>query len=242
MKKLFSFVLAIFLVHSFCLVTTFNTKALAANANPEVTVSAPSNLEAVASEVRIKLTWNPVQNSRSTAGYAIYRSTNLNSRFQRIGSTKDSTFSDTTAKKGVMYYYYVRTYDIGGNLSIPSNIARAIIGLEDILGNDASRRVEVITEIEDQQKSLTPPIKVLAGARENTIRIIWSPTETFAKGYAVYRSTDPNSRFTKIGESEGTVFVDSYPEPNTIYYYYIRAYDTDVNLSLPSEMTRAMVW
>lgn len=54
-----------------------------------------------------KLTWNAVEKASK---YVVYRSTSRNGEYEKIGTTKDLSYTDKTAQKGKTYYYKVAAY------------------------------------------------------------------------------------------------------------------------------------
>lgn len=95
---------------------------------PSAAPTKPINLVATPVGSRgIELTWRPATDDRAVAGYAIYRSENQEGRYARIGSTRGTTYLDSKAQSGTLYYYYVKAFDAEGNLSPPSNIDRAMM-------------------------------------------------------------------------------------------------------------------
>jgi len=73
-------------------------------------VTPPEWVGALVEQKRIKLTWVPSLSS-NTLAYNIYRSLEPNKGFQLIGSTQDTSFTDTDVKEGQTYYYALTTLD-----------------------------------------------------------------------------------------------------------------------------------
>jgi predicted phage tail protein len=63
------------------------------------------------------LSWSPSTDNVGVSGYYVYRSTNRNSNGTRVADTSATSWQDTTAQRGVTYYYRLQAYDAAGNLS-----------------------------------------------------------------------------------------------------------------------------
>ncbi len=61
----------------------------------------------------VKLEWGEMTGAKK---YSVYRSDNLNGRYEKIGETTSTNISDNEVKSGNKYYYYVEAkyvdYDI----------------------------------------------------------------------------------------------------------------------------------
>ena len=89
----------------------------------------PQNSYTVSGKKSIIVGWKPTANE-NVSGYRIYRSTNPDSSFSLIGEaeTGDTTYSDTTAGPGTLYYYYAATFDNLDYESIRTNIVSGAVG------------------------------------------------------------------------------------------------------------------
>ncbi len=66
---------------------------------------------------------------------------------------------------------------------------------------------------------------------ENTLS--WDESAGLVTGYKVYRSSSPSSNFSVIAEQEATTYIDTALQSDTVYYYYIVAYN-DLDEGYPS--------
>ncbi|MGA2192045.1 MAG: 6-bladed beta-propeller, partial [Nitrospirota bacterium] len=73
-------------------------------------VKPPEWVGALIDEHQIKLAWQPSASSSALA-YNIYRSREKDKGFQLIGSTQDTSLTDTDVKDGETYYYALTTLD-----------------------------------------------------------------------------------------------------------------------------------
>src|SRR5690606_32950182 len=65
----------------------------------------------VTKSLSVTLEWSPVEDAIS---YSIYRSTEENGSYKKIGSTSSADFTDTNVTPSTTYYYKVTTTGIGG--------------------------------------------------------------------------------------------------------------------------------
>ncbi len=75
-----------------------------------VPVQPPEWVGALVGRRRIRLAWNPSA-SKDVLAYNVYRSADPTKGFQLIGSTQDTSLTDTDIKEGETYYYAVSALD-----------------------------------------------------------------------------------------------------------------------------------
>jgi hypothetical protein len=82
--------------------------------------SAPTNLRATAvTHSQIDLVWNASTDNIGVAGYYVYRDG------VEVADVPDTTYQDTGLLQQTTYSYFVKAYDLAGNISDPSNTASA---------------------------------------------------------------------------------------------------------------------
>jgi len=111
-------------------VTLYGTQAIEGDASPTRCVTpadtfappAPTGLRAVGSGGAVNLVWDASQET-DVAGYLVLRAPLPGGEFTPLTTelVKESTFSDTTAARGVRYAYVVVAVDTTGNRSMRSN-------------------------------------------------------------------------------------------------------------------------
>jgi len=102
---------------------------------------------------------------------------------------------------------------------------------------DASERAVTMRPDRGTATAPTKPANLTASVVSRGVMLSWdaSVDDHEVAGYAVYRSEDPASRFVRIGSCEDTTYIDYDVDPGKVYYYQVRAYDAEGNLSLPSD-------
>ena len=186
--------------------------------------SNPQNLQAVAGNGHITLSWSPSSNGGSAiTNYNVYRGTSsgAESFFAKIANV--TSYNDTTVTNGQTYYYYVTaTNSVGTSLS--SNEASAMpIGPP------------------------SPPTGLTATAKLLKINLSWTaPSDnggTPITGYMIERSTDSGNTWSTLVAntgSTGTTYSDTNVQPLTTYTYRVSAIN-DVGTSDPSNMASASI-
>jgi hypothetical protein len=85
--------------------------------------AAPTNLTATAGNHQAALQWAA---PAGAASYRVYRSRLSGAGYEYLGATTATTFTDTAAANGALYYYVVTALDAAGNESGWSNEANAV--------------------------------------------------------------------------------------------------------------------
>jgi len=149
-----------------------------------------------------KVSWGKISGAE---GYYVYRKpkTVKESSYERIGTTKSTSFVDTTAKSGTNYYYTVRAYS-GKTLSSYRSGKRHIY-------LDA------------------PKVSLVANTTVG-IKIEWNKVRG-AGEYIVYRKVGVNGTYRVIGSPETTGFLDKNVKSGVTYYYTVRARNIDIGRS-----------
>lgn len=161
-------------------------------------VAAPSISCQVINYNTVNVNWSAVSGA---ASYIVKRSTTATGNYVRIGTTSSSSFQDTNLITGTTYYYQVIPVNSVGNECDPSEVVAA-------------------TPVYDTPTGTTAKMSAY-----NAINITWRGV-TGAVEYAVYRSTSPNSGYSKIGNVAGGM--TSYNDnasivAGTTYYYKVAA-------------------
>lgn len=155
------------------------------------TVSASN----VASSGKICLTWEPVEGA---VKYKVYRSSSKDSGYSLKFTTTSTRYTNTGAKAGDVYYYYVVAVSENGLESVASNTVKRVCDLP------------------------CPVVSVTNVAETGKVRLTWEPVEG-AVEYRIYRSTSKNSGFKKVYTATGTTYTHTSGEPGVRYYYKVVA-------------------
>jgi len=175
--------------------------------NPPAT---PGNISGQAiSSTQINLNWSA---SAGAVGYAIYRNGN------EIGTTPNTSYSDTGLSPSTRYSYYVFAYNAVGNKGQQSA---------------PSTTISVVTKAA-QTTTPTAPANISAKAvSASQINLNWSAS-TGATGYAVYRNGAEIATTGSGSSTSPTNYVSSGLSPSTRYSYYVVAYNSNGQRSSPS--------
>ncbi len=149
---------------------------------------------------RIRVTWNPVDRAER---YTLYRSTSTTGTKTVVASSLSSTsYDDTSASEGQIYYYWVKALNSAGSSEIS-------------ISDTGYRRIP-------------PPVAptgVLAtdGTYTDRVRITWNAVSG-ATTYSVFRATSTGGTKTTLATSlTSTSFDDTSAVAGTTYYYWVRA-------------------
>ncbi|MCM1158676.1 MAG: polysaccharide deacetylase family protein [Clostridium sp.] len=160
----------------------------------KVVLSIPQKLRAKKiTEERVELSWESVYQA---AEYRIYRSTEKNGKYRKIGSSKKESFVDTTMKKGRAYYYKVRA--AGKQKSADSKVSDAAA---------VYIRPEALT--------------VVGSFGNDRIRLEWNKVSG-ADFYYVYK-LNSKGRFKEVGKTKKLFYQDKKIKYGMSYYYKVAA-------------------
>jgi len=104
----------------------FRIKAFTADNTNDPRPLAPTVSVSTASG-KMALSWNSVNNA---AGYTVYRALTSDGSYSQVGTTASTSYTDTTAARGTVYYYKVTAFTANGNVSRYSNTVSGLIGTQ----------------------------------------------------------------------------------------------------------------
>jgi chitodextrinase len=171
--------------------------------------STPVNVAGTSGQpTTASVTWNASTDNVGVAGYYVFRTG------VKVGTTAQTFYEDTAVTDGTTYSYFVKAFDLAGNVSAPS------------------LTISVTTW---NTIPPTAPTNV-AGTVVSTeqINLTWSAsTDKVAIGsYRVFRGTSATS-LTQVATtySTPTSYINYPLTPATKYYFGVEAVDTDGNVS-----------
>lgn len=166
-----------------------------ARATPAQAPGIPQALQGSSSQGRVLLMWSPPKGATS---FMVRRATSPDGPYVELGTTPETTYSDTAVSNGTTYYYRVCAVNAGGQ------------------SGDAG------------PLSATPvdppaaPANLTASPGPGSITLSWQ-TSLGATGYAIKRSTENAGPFRTLATVEGIAYVDREVERQTTYYYTVTA-------------------
>lgn len=119
----------------------------------------------------VKLEWGEMTGAKK---YSVYRSDNLNGRYEKIGETTSTNISDNEVKSGNKYYYYVEAKYVD----------------YDILATNK-------TSVEVKKPELSIP-KIKVKKKRKTLNIYWGIIPDSSKGIEIYMKEGKNKKYKKV--------------------------------------------
>ena len=145
-------------------------------------------------EGKPKLSWKAAEGVKE---YVVYRATERNGKFSKMFTTKNTSYTNTSAVAGKTYYY------------------KLVAVMND--GNEKSTPVIVAKSLTVRNIDLNVKVKyTLAGKPKLT----WSKTSD-VREYQVYRSTTQNGTYSKMLTTKNTSYTNTSAVKGKTYYYKI---------------------
>ncbi|RYD52482.1 MAG: hypothetical protein EOP83_23205, partial [Verrucomicrobiaceae bacterium] len=172
---------------------------------PEVPGNFTANSTTAAS---VTLGWTASADNVGVAGYRLYRGAT------EIGSTQQTSFTDTGRSPSTAYTYQVKAYDAAGNHS-------------------GAATASVTTPADAVAPS--PPGSIHANAGNGSVQLTWNAAtdDVGVTGYRIRR----NGNTTPIATVGGLTYTDSGLSNGTAYSYDVRAIDAAGNESDATTIT-----
>lgn len=153
----------------------------------------------------IMVTWDEVEGATY---YRLYRATSLTGTYSYIGYTSITSYSNSGRTTGTTYYYKVKGYFRYGTTNYYGPISEP--------SNPATPTLDSVTGLSAQAVSASK------------VRLSWE-RPSGASGYYIYRSLEEDSGYSKIktlSSASTLYYYNGGRQPDTTYYYRIRAYRT----------------
>ncbi len=169
-----------------------------------------TTVENISTKTEYALSWSQVD---SATGYIVYRKAPGSSSWEKIQWIYDNTvtsYSDTSGKIGVIYYYKVRAFNEVNDVKYYS----------DFSSSDTLQGYSYFPD-EPDIISAEPPVYT------NSIRITWDAVNN-ATSYAVYRRTT-GAEWKLMGYTKKTTYLNKSAKTGVQYEYIVRAIYKDNN-------------
>lgn len=161
-------------------------------------LAAPIGVKAFNNTVtgKNRVSWKAVAGAEE---YAVYRSTSKNGAYKKMFTTTGTTYTNTSAKAGTLYYYKVKA--LTGDKSV-----------------DDSKFSAVVKRTCDLKK----PVVTAKSPAKKQVKLTWKKVSG-AKKYAVYRATSKNGKYTKIATTSKLSYTNKKLKSGKTYYYKVKA-------------------
>ncbi|GLW68196.1 hypothetical protein Kpho02_04950 [Kitasatospora phosalacinea] len=185
--------------------------ALGTSTGDTTAPTAPTGLAATTTSSSVSLTWTASTDNVGVTGYDVYRGGTL------IGSTNNTSYTDTGLTASTAYSYTVKAKDAAGNVSAAS----AALSATTTAGGTTDTTAP------------TAPTNLAATTTSSSATLTWgaSTDNVGVTGYNVYRGG------TLIGSTTSTSYTDSGLTASTAYSYTVKAKDAAGNLSAAAAVT-----
>ncbi len=170
----------------------------------------------ITSTGKIKLTWNKV---RGAYEYKVYRATSKTGKYSPMKTVTGTSYTNTSAKPGKYYYYYVVAIGVDGTESKKSNI----------VGRTCDYARPAVTATND--------------AATGKPKLTWTAVEG-ATSYKVYRSTKENGTYSlmKTVKDGATSYIHANAVAGKKYYYKVKAYGPNSSATSAWAVVEARTW
>lgn len=185
---------------------------------PATVPEAPSQVTAAGSAAKVTLTWNtPASGGSTITRYYVYWSVTPTGATNRIDTlTNATTYVHTELTNGVTYYYSISTVTAIGE----------------------GPRSSIVSATPLSVPSAPSELTAVGGAK--SITLTWTaPSDggTAVTGYKIYRGSASGGESLLRLIEPGTVYVDVGLPDNMLYYYKIRAINSQGDGPLSSEVS-----
>lgn len=156
----------------------------------------------------ISISWKAVDSAEL---YNIYRMDESNGEYKKIGTVKESKYTDSNLKPQSTYWYKVAMIKSGEEGELSSSVSHTTKSLPDVPSE----------------------VSVESNTFDSTV-VKWNTIEE-ADGYCIYRADGDGNEYNKVGESANNTFNDSKLTSTTKYKYKITAIDKNGESEYSSE-------
>ncbi len=149
----------------------------------------------------VQLTWTKVDNATS---YRVYRADTATGAKSLLKAVTTTSYTDATVEAGKAYYYFVKAYNTNtGELTEYS----------------AYEMIELPAEF-------TAPEITDISEVDGSVQLTWTKVDN-ATSYRVYRANTATGAKSLLKAVTTTSYTDATAEAGKIYYYFVKAYNTN---------------
>ena len=161
-------------------------------------LDAPTGVKAFNNAVtgKNRVSWKAVKGAEE---YAVYRSTSKNGAYKKMFTTTGTTYTNTSAKAGTLYYYKVKA--LTGDKSVDDSTFSAVV---------------------KRTCDLKAPAVTAKSKAKKQVKLTWKKVSG-AKKYTVYRATSKNGKYTKIATTKKLSYTNKKLKSGKTYYYKVKA-------------------
>ena len=143
------------------------------------------------------VSWNSVAGAD---GYFVHRSESLGGTYSPLGSLPATSYLDSTAIPGKLYFYKVQAYA------------------------SSTSTYSAFSDVDSGYRGLSAPANLQAtdGAHTNKVVLSWTGVEG-ADAYQVYRSPTAQGEYGEIGTAASALYEDLGAAPGKVFYYKVGA-------------------
>ncbi|MBR5438553.1 MAG: hypothetical protein IKV21_06510 [Clostridia bacterium] len=150
----------------------------------------------------IRLEWTEVPMADK---YAVQRAEKSDGDYERIAWAKKNTYTDTTAKKDITYWY-------------------RIVAQKELENKKKSKKASPVAA--QVVSDILAPASLKAVAEGKKIKLSWEKAQTTGS-YLIYRRNSYFNQFIPLCKAEGDSYTDKDIVQGQIYYYSIQSLDGD---------------
>ena len=162
--------------------------------------AAPSVTAGNSSTGKPKLTWNAVSGATS---YRVFRSESRGTGYSLLGTTSSTSYVNTGAAAGKIYYYRVKAVNSVGTS-----------GYSNIVSGKAKAAAPAAPSVTAGNSSTGKP------------RLTWKAVSG-AVSYRIYRSESRGTGYSLLGTTSSTSYVNTGAAAGKTYYYRVKAVNRD---------------
>lgn len=159
-----------------------------------------SSLSSTPYAVGLTISWKPVEHAK---GYVLERALSPKGPFKQLYRGPNTSYINAGLGDSKLYYYRVSAYmsSLGFDHAGPFGAVKAGAAI----AASASPKAEILSK--------------------TSLKLTWSAVKN-AKGYQLYRASEPDGAYTRVYSGTGTSYTNKSLASGKVYYYKLRVYKT----------------